>query len=108
MKLSIFKLLFIYFSPILLVDSFAVSSEGLFSGRISTLNEAAGLIKVKVDFSNIRYLNKKDQVTFWDQSVKLDKCKGFIFGKTNEYLFWIKIPTFQLCAKLAYVKEEPT
>ena len=88
----------------LLVDSFAVSSEGLFSGRISTLNEAAGLIKVKVDFSNIRYLNKKDQVTFWDQSVKLDKCKGFILGKTNEYLL-IKIPTFQLCGKLAYVKE---
>lgn len=104
MKLIIFKLLLIYFSPLLLVDSLATPSEGLFSGRISTLNVAAGLIKVKVDFSNIRYLNKKDQVTFWDQSVKLDKCRGFILGKTNEYLL-IKISTFELCAKLAYVKE---
>ena len=80
------------------------SLDGFFSGRISSLNEAAGLIKVKIDFSNIRYLNKKDRVSFWDQAVKLKKCKGFVLGKTNEYLL-IKVPYFEFCKKMAYVKE---
>ena len=104
MKWSSFKSLLIYFSLLLLSDAVAESSDGIFSGRISTINGASGLIKVKIDFSNIRYLNKKDQVTFWDQSVKLEKCKGFILGKTNEYLL-IKIPNFQLCQKLSYIKQ---
>ncbi len=104
MRYSLFKLILIYFSPLLLMDTLAIPSDGLFSGRISTLNASAGLIKVKVDFSNIRYLNKKDQVTFWDQSVELEKCKGLILGKTNEYIL-IKIPNFQLCEKLAYIKQ---
>lgn len=104
MKWSIFKLLFIKFLPLLSIEAVATQSDGLFSGRISTLNSAAGLIKVKVNFSNIRYLNKKDQLTFWDQSVTLEKCKGFILGKTNEYLL-IKMPNFQICAKFSYIKE---
>ena len=104
MKWSSFKSLFICFSLLLLFDVYASSSDGIFSGRISTLNGVSGLVKVKVDFSNIRYLNKKDRVTFWDHSVKLKKCTGFILGKTNEYLL-IKIPNFKLCQKLAYIKE---
>ena len=104
MKLGTLSLLLIsycLFSPANIVEA---SSDGLFSGRISTLNEVSGLVKIKVDFSNIRYLNKKDRVLFWDRSVKLRKCKGFILGKTNEYLL-VKVSQFQLCKKLAYVKE---
>ena len=80
------------------------SNEGLFSGRISRVNEETGLVRVKVNFSNFRYLNKKDKVSFWDKGSNLEKCHGFIIGKTNEYLL-LRIPNYNLCQNKAYMRE---
>lgn len=74
---------------------------GLFSGRISRLNEEAGLIRLKVDFNNMKYLNKKDQVEFWDERGPKLKCKGYVIGKSNNYLL-LKVPEFTFCKRFIY------
>lgn len=77
---------------------------GLFSGRISRLNSEAGLIRIKIDFTNMKYLNKKDQVEFWDERGPEVKCRGYIVGKSNEYLL-LKVPEFEYCKKFIFVTE---
>lgn len=75
---------------------------GLFSGRISKVNKLASLMRVKIDFPNMRYLNKKDKVEFWDEHDPRRICRGFIAGKSNEYML-IKIPDFTFCDKFLYI-----
>ncbi len=77
---------------------------GIFSGRISRLNSEAGLMRIKIDFTNMKYLNKKDQVEFWDERGPEVKCRGFIVGKSNEYLL-LKVPEFNYCKKFIFVTE---
>ncbi len=77
---------------------------GLFSGRISRINEEAGLIRLKIDFTNMKYLNKKDQVEFWDERGPDLKCKGYVIGKSNEYLL-MKVPEFSYCKRFIYTAE---
>ena len=95
--------LFILFTAFFYSQS-SCPNEGLFSGRISKISEETGLVRVKVDFSNFRYLNKKDKVSFWDKGSNLEKCDGFIIGKTNEYLL-LRIPNYNLCHNKAYMRE---
>lgn len=75
--------------------------SGLFSGRISRLNEEAGLIRLKIDFNNMKYLNKRDQVEFWDERGPRLKCKGYVIGKSNNYLL-LKVPEFTFCKRFIY------
>lgn len=75
-----------------------VEKEGLFSGRMSTLSEVGSLIKVKVDFSNLKYLNKRDQVEFWGEQNKKRKCSAIVMGKSPDYLL-LKLPNIAECKK---------
>ena len=77
---------------------------GLFSGRISRINEEAGLLRVKINFTNMKYLNKKDQVNFWDERGPQVKCRAYIVGKSNDYLL-LKVPEFSYCKKFILVAE---
>lgn len=77
---------------------------GLFSGRISRINEEAGLIRLKIDFTNMKYLNKKDQVEFWDERGPELKCKAYVIGKSNDYLL-LKVPEFNYCKRFIYTAE---
>ena len=99
--LSLFFFPLLYFFP---EDSISSEKEGVFSGRISRVNARSGLVRIKVNFSNFRYLNKKDKVSFWDKGVNLKKCHGFIMGKTNEYLL-LRVPNYTRCQNLVYLKE---
>ncbi len=77
------------------------SEEGFFSGRISKINKQISVIRVKVDFDNIKYLNPKDKVEFWDEKNPSQKCKSYIAGRTSDYLL-LKVSDIQYCQKYLY------
>lgn len=78
-----------------------LSEEGFFSGRISRINRAINVVRVKVDFDNIKYLNPKDKIEFWDEKNNTQKCKSYIIGRTSDYLL-LKVPDLIMCEKYLY------
>ena len=75
-----------------------LSEEGFFSGRISKINRPISMVRVKVDFDNIKYLNPKDKIEFWDEKNNTRKCKSYVVGRTSEYLL-LRIPEMRFCEK---------
>lgn len=78
-----------------------LSEEGFFSGRISRINQSINVVRVKVDFDNIKYLNPKDKIEFWDEKNNTQKCKSYIIGRTSDYLL-LKVPELSTCEKYLY------
>ncbi len=76
--------------------------KGVFSGRISKVNVTAALVRIKVDFANSKYLNKKDKVEFWDERGPEARCKALIIGKSNDYLL-LKVPEFSYCRQSIFI-----
>jgi len=72
--------------------------EGIFSGRISKNNADARLIRVFVEFDNLKYVNRKDKLEFWKSDAPSKKCKGYILGKSTQYLL-VKIPRYEICSR---------
>jgi len=97
--------IFIFFI-ILFLNSIAVANGnyrlGTFSGRVSKLNVHAALLRIRIDFANMKYLNKKDLVEFWDEKNPEKKCKAYILGKSNEYIL-IKVPELRVCEKSLFI-----
>lgn len=92
-----FVFLFIFSSSV-----FAVDVDGIFSGRISTLNQNAGLVRLKIDFKNMKFLNKRDRVEFWSETNPTNRCSSFVMGKSTDYLL-LKVPNFDLCVGRVYL-----
>lgn len=69
-----------------------------FSGRISRLNSGARLARIRTDFENIKFLNRKDRVEFWNETYPDKRCKALVEGRTNDYLL-IKIPEYDTCVR---------
>jgi hypothetical protein len=78
-----------------------LSEEGFFSGRISRINRSINTIRIKVDFDNVKYLNPKDKIEFWDEKNNTQKCKSYIVARTSDYLL-LKVPEFAACEKYLY------
>jgi len=78
-----------------------ISEEGFFSGRISKISREISIIRVKVNFDNIKYLNPKDKVEFWDDKNPTQKCKSFIMGRTSDYLL-LKVSDIKFCETYLY------
>lgn len=85
----------------LVSSSAELSEEGFFSGRLSRINKDISVVRVKVDFDNIKYLNPKDKIEFWDEKNTTQKCKGYILGRTSDYLL-LKVPEMSFCEKYLY------
>lgn len=81
---------------------FAVDVDGIFSGHISALNQHAGLVRLKIDFKNMKFLNKRDKVEFWSESNPTNRCSSFVMGKSNDYLL-LKVPNYDLCVGRVYL-----
>ncbi|MCK5074097.1 MAG: hypothetical protein KAQ98_11775 [Bacteriovoracaceae bacterium] len=81
---------------------FAVDSIGVFSGRLVKINTSARLIRLKVDFSNIKYLNKGDKLEFWNEKDQKKSCRAFLMAKSNEYLL-VRITDFSDCIKKIFL-----
>lgn len=69
-----------------------------FSGRISRLNPKARLARIRTDFVNIKFLNRKDRVDFWNETYPDKRCPALVEGRTNDYLL-LKIPMYDECVK---------
>jgi len=90
-------------------NAFAQSEEkkndemaGTFGGRVSRLNSSARLARIRTDFNNIKYLNKKDRLEFWNENAPTQKCQAFLEGRTNDYLL-LKIPHYDACIRKVHV-----
>lgn len=90
--ISIALLLTILISPTL----YAEDEIAIFSGRVSRINFKADLMRIKIDFGNVKYLNSKDKVEFWDERDSDKRCKGYLVGKSNDYLLF-KVPSINFC-----------
>jgi hypothetical protein len=69
-----------------------------FSGRISRLNRAAKLARIRTNFANIKFLNRKDRIEFWNETYPESRCIALVEGRTNDYLL-LRIPQYETCIK---------
>lgn len=69
-----------------------------FSGRISRLNSVGRLARIRTDFANIKFLNRRDRLEFWNESYPETRCMGLVEGRTNDYLL-MKIPEYDNCIR---------
>lgn len=70
----------------------------VFTGRLSKINQDASLVRVRVRFKNMKFINKKDNVEFWvDENPKI-RCQASVVAKSAEYLL-LRIPSFYLCVQ---------
>lgn len=69
-----------------------------FAGRISRINASARLLRIRTDFANIKFLNRKDRVEFWNETYPDQKCMTIVEGRTNEYLL-LKVPQYDFCVR---------
>src|SRR5688572_20393010 len=73
-------------------------NTSIFSGRISRLNPAARLARIRTDFANIKFLNRKDRIEFWNETYPDRRCLALVEGRTNDYLL-IRIPQYETCIR---------
>jgi hypothetical protein len=81
-----------------------MSEEGFFSGRISKINKIISVVRIKVDFDNIKYINVKDKIEFWDERNETLKCKSYVLGRTSDYIL-LKVSDIRACEKNLYFTE---
>lgn len=92
-----YYLFFIVLSGTLLAANKSDESEkGYFTARVSKVNRDAEMIRIKIDFDNVRFLNKKDQVEIWLNMNATRRCTSSVLGKTNDYIL-LKVPNFERC-----------
>lgn len=72
--------------------------QALFSGRISRINVTAGLIRLRVDFENMKFVNRKDRIEFWNETYPENRCVSYVEGRSTRYLL-LKIPSFKECVQ---------
>lgn len=79
-----------------------VEGDGTFSGRVSSLNQDAALMRIKINFKNMKYLNKKDKLEFWSETNPLARCASYMISKSNDYML-LKIPNYDLCVNRVHL-----
>ncbi len=79
-------------------ESVKDESEPIFSGRISRLNPPAKLARIRTDFTNIKFLNRRDRIDFWNETYPDHRCISYVEGRTNDYLL-LRIPDYEKCIK---------
>lgn len=99
-KLFIFIILFCLSSVVLSQSNEKKRDEfaTIFSGRISRLNGPARLVRIRTDFANIKFLNRKDRVEFWNETYPDHRCTALVEGRTNDYLL-LRIPQYETCIR---------
>jgi hypothetical protein len=69
-----------------------------FVGQISRLNPTGKLMRVRTNFANIKFLNRRDRMEFWNDTYPDQKCNALVEGRTNDYLL-LRIPQYEVCVK---------
>lgn len=76
--------------------------RGYFSGRISRFNREINTLKIKVDFANLKYLNTRDRLEFWDERNTSQKCRGYVLGRSADFVL-VKAPDLKTCEKFLLI-----
>ena len=97
MKLTLLFFILILLQPIKLFSE-ELSEECFFSGRISKLTPEINLMRVKVDFLNVKYLNEGNSIEVWDEKNESKKCSGKVIARTSDYLM-VKLASYEICLK---------
>jgi hypothetical protein len=99
-KVSIILIICLLISTLWAQTSNFVKDENghRFSGRISRLNVVAKLARVRSDFANIKFLNRKDRLEFWNETYPDQRCAALVEGRTNDYLL-LNIPDYDNCIR---------
>lgn len=74
----------------------------MFSGRILSSDFKSGFVKVKIDFSNSRFLQKGNKVVIWPPDVEFkdhNSCSGLIVGKSPKYVL-LRFNEIEVCKKI--------
>jgi len=93
-----FITMILYSSSLLSVDYYQDEDSYVFSGRVSRLSRETGLIRIKIDFENMKYINRKDRLDFWNQTHPKSKCSSVVQARSNEYLL-IKVLDIKRCLR---------
>lgn len=67
-----------------------------FPARVSRINNTAGLIRVRVEFKNAKFLNKGDKLEFWTEANLKNRCVAHLEARSTEYLL-MRVPEFESC-----------
>ena len=79
------------------IEAFSkIEQLGVFAGHITKINNKAALVRVKVKFENMKYLNKRDRIEMFTEYNPEVRCKGYVAAKTHNYLL-VKIPEIKIC-----------
>lgn len=89
------------FFILILLSTFLVQAQesitpGTFPGRVSRLNPLASLMRVRLDFSNSKFLRTNDGLEFWNEGMPMVRCQGAIVGKSGEY-FLVRVYEWKNC-----------
>lgn len=96
MKLKIIALIFIMLNSYAALNEMKANELGHFSGRVSSYSKEARIVKFRVEFDNVKYLNKLDKVEFWAQHQSQVKCDAIVLGKSSDYVL-LKVPKYDSC-----------
>lgn len=85
------------------LNAFALEDKlSVFGGRVSAVNQTAELVRVKIDFKNMKFLNKKDKIDFWNETNPQNKCQTYVVAKSNDYIL-LKVPNFDVCITKVHI-----
>jgi hypothetical protein len=100
--MKIWMFLLLIWGPTLAKDYPQDELSAIFSGRISKLNEKANLMRIRVDFENMKFLNTKDRIEFWNETYPDRRCVAYLEGKSTQYIL-VKVPQYDLCVKKVHL-----
>lgn len=79
-------------------ESIKDENSNIFSGLISRLNPKAKLMRIRTDFANIKFLNRRDRLEFWNETYPANRCTAWLEGRTNDYIL-IRVPEYDQCIR---------
>lgn len=68
----------------------------IFSGYVSRLNSEAGLIRIKINFKNSKFLARNNRIELWNKGYPEKKCLAYLSGRTSEYLL-VRTSNYDRC-----------
>lgn len=79
-------------------SSTSPTEKATFPGRVSRINSVAGLVRVRVEFKNAKFLNKADRIEFWSDTNPNNRCVAHLEARSTEYLL-IRVPELDACVR---------
>ena len=95
-------LILITFFIVVYLNESRASDLTNFSGRLLASDFESGFVKIRVEFSNGRFLQKGNDIKLWKPDIVFNrhqKCDGIIVGKTTKYIL-IRLKDINECQKV--------